>query len=203
LVKLHRNTLKTTSKVFGEQADHHGRDRMELALVLQVCHFLGAKVLAVTGVRGGAPGAAKVAFVAQLRRPRARNLIRPSSSAGLSEHWNGSRKGWALPYLSSFLADSASSSGLTVVQAAAIFVGIPLVVLVAITSMVYGRRWGELWRQRKDEPTPNEVKPRTEPVLGRPLGAPAGEGPIVYPLQQSPAGTKPASAGDTREGEAS
>jgi hypothetical protein len=100
-----------------------------------------------------------------------------------------------VPYLSSFLADSASSSGLTVVQAAAIFVGIPGVVLAVITALVYGRRWSELWKQRKTVRVPDEVKPRTEPVLGRPAGTPAGEGPIIYPLRPAAPGTKTPRAG--------
>jgi hypothetical protein len=97
-----------------------------------------------------------------------------------------------LYHLSSFLADSTDSSGLTFLQTVGIFVVIPGAVLVGITAMVYGGRWAELWKQRKAGVRPTDPKPRTEPVLGRPADAAEGEGPIVHGAQPVSTRTKPA-----------
>jgi DNA-binding PucR family transcriptional regulator len=47
LLSLHRNTVKyRVAKAFGERGEGREADRMDLAVALQVCRFLGPAVLA-------------------------------------------------------------------------------------------------------------------------------------------------------------
>jgi DNA-binding PucR family transcriptional regulator len=50
LLNVHRNTVKyRINKVFGEKRHRDATDRMDIALALQVCRFLGTKVLRPPG----------------------------------------------------------------------------------------------------------------------------------------------------------